>query len=108
MLSKDQMRDHTGAKSLYPHLPAAKTLIAGKGYDSDKFRDALSAAGMAPCVPPTSNGDIVYHNGLYKRRGRIESIFSGPKDWRRIALRYDRAAHTFFSAIAVAATDIWL
>jgi hypothetical protein len=26
------------------------------------------------------------------------------KDWRRIATRYDRCAHTFFSAICIAAT----
>jgi hypothetical protein len=31
------------------------------------------------------------------------------KDWRRIAMRYDRCAHTFFSAITLAATFIfWL
>jgi transposase len=31
------------------------------------------------------------------------------KDWRRIAMRHDRCAHTFFSAITLAATVIfWL
>ncbi|MBD3847096.1 IS5/IS1182 family transposase, partial [Bosea sp. SSUT16] len=31
------------------------------------------------------------------------------KDWRRIATRYDRCSHTFFSAICIAATVIfWL
>ena len=31
------------------------------------------------------------------------------KDWRRVATRYDRCAHTFFSAICIAATVIfWL
>jgi len=40
MLSEGQMSDHTGAKLLYPHLPAAETLIADKGYDSDEFRVA--------------------------------------------------------------------
>jgi hypothetical protein len=29
------------------------------------------------------------------------------KDWRRIAMRYDRCAHTFFSAICIAATVIF-
>ncbi|MGD9476667.1 IS5/IS1182 family transposase, partial [Shinella sp. G-2] len=28
-------------------------------------------------------------------------------DWRRIATRYDRCAHTFFSAICIAATIIF-
>ncbi|MDP3415946.1 MAG: hypothetical protein Q8S40_08185, partial [Falsiroseomonas sp.] len=31
------------------------------------------------------------------------------KDWRRIAMRYDRCTHTFFSAITLAATvTFWL
>ena len=31
-------------------------------------------------------------------------MFGTLKDWRRIAMRYDRAAHTFVSAICSAAT----
>ena len=30
-------------------------------------------------------------------------MFGRLKDWRRIAPRYDRRAHTFFSAICIAA-----
>jgi hypothetical protein len=33
MLSEGQMSDHTGAKLLYPHLPAAETLIADRNAD---------------------------------------------------------------------------
>jgi transposase len=29
-------------------------------------------------------------------------MFAKLKDWRRIATRYDRCAHTFFSAICIA------
>jgi transposase len=36
-------------------------------------------------------------------------IVSGIKDWRRIHTRYDRCAHTFMSAICIAAAVIfWL
>ncbi len=39
----------------------------------------------------------------------IERMFGRLKDWRRIATRYDRCAHTFMSAICIAATVIfWL
>jgi transposase len=34
----------------------------------------------------------------------IENLFAKLKDWRRIATRYDRCAHTFFSAICLAAS----
>ena len=40
---------------------------------------------------------------------RIERMFGRLRDWRRIATRYDRCAHTFMSAICIAATVIfWL
>jgi transposase len=111
MLSEGQMSDHTGAKLLYPHLPAAETLIADKGCESDEFRDAFAAKGITPCIPSRSNSiaDIIYDNGLYKTRGRIEMMFGRLKDWRCVAMRYDRAAHTFVSAICIAAAVIfWL
>ncbi|NIA69660.1 IS5 family transposase [Pelagibius litoralis] len=111
MLSEGQMSDHTGAKLLYPHLPGASMLIADKGYDSDEFRNALAAKGIKPCIPPMLNRreDIHYDKDVYRTRGRIEIMFGRLKGWRRIATRYDRSAHTFFSAICIAATVIfWL
>jgi hypothetical protein len=49
------------------------------------------------------------HTLCDKIRHRIENLFAKFKDWRRIATRYDRCAHTFRSAIHIAATVIfWL
>jgi transposase len=50
-----------------------------------------------PHCGPDSLGD----KEIYRTRGRIEIMFRRLKDWRRIAMRYDCAAHTFFSAIAL-------
>ena len=45
----------------------------------------------------------------YKARNIIERTIGRLKDWRRIHTRYDRCAHTFMSAICIAATVIfWL
>ncbi|NHO19624.1 transposase [Acetobacter oeni] len=44
---------------------------------------------------------------LYKKRHLIENMFAKLKDWRRIATRYDRCAHTFMSAIRIAASFIF-
>ena len=111
MLSKGQLSDHTGGKLLFPHLPAAETLIADESYDSDQHRDALAATGIMPCILPGSNriANIICKKDLYKTRGSIEIIFGRLKDWRPIARRYDRAVHTFLSATYVAATVFfWL
>jgi len=46
---------------------------------------------------------------LYRQRHKVEIMFGRLKDWRRIHTRYDRCAHTFMSAICIAATVIfWL
>jgi len=46
---------------------------------------------------------------LYRQRHKVENMFARLKDWRGISMRYDRCAHTFFSAICIAATVIfWL
>jgi len=109
LLSEGQMSDHVGAKHLYPQLPSAKTLIADKGYDSDEFREALAARKIQACIPPKRNRKIqhAFNKQLYKARHKIENMFGRLKDWRRISTRYDRCAHTFFSAICIAASFIF-
>ena len=41
------------------------------------------------------------------KRHLIENMFAKLKDWRRVATRYDRCAHTFMSAIQIAASFIF-
>jgi transposase len=48
-----------------------------------------------------------YNKSLYKKRHVIENSFGKLKDWRRIATRYDRCAHTFRTAITIAVIVIW-
>ena len=46
---------------------------------------------------------------LYRNRNTIERMFSGLKDFRRIATRYDRLADNFLAAVCLAATvSYWL
>ena len=111
MLTEGQMSDHKGAVLLFDALPRAKELLGDKGYDSDWFRAALTARGITSCIPPKSNRKVQYHydKAVYKKRHLVENLFAKIKDWRRIHTRYDRCAHTFMSAICIAATVIfWL
>lgn len=109
LLSEGQMSDHKGARLMLGALPPAKTLIADRGYDSAPFRQALLAKGVEPCIPSSRSRKIPfpYDKTLYRQRHRIENLFAKLKDWRRIATRYDRCAHTFFSAICIAAAAIF-
>jgi putative transposase len=109
LLTAGQVSDHKGATLMLPALPRAKSLTGDKGYDSDAFRKALMEKGIKPCIPPKKNRKIrhAYDAKLYKKRHKIENSFGWLKDWRRIATRYDRCAHAFFSAICIAATFIF-
>jgi transposase len=65
------------------------------------WRDAPKGYG-----PHKANRKVQYHydKTLYRQRHKIENVFGRIKDWRRVATRYDRCAHTFMSAISIAAT----
>ncbi|MFZ0602328.1 MAG: IS5 family transposase [Roseiarcus sp.] len=112
LLSEGQMSDYKGAALMLPALPnKARELLADKGYDADWLRAALARRGIAACIPSKSNRKVAipYDAVLYKQRHRIENTFGRLKDWRRIHTRYDRCAHTYFSAICIAAAVIfWL
>ena len=111
LLSEGQMSDYKGAALMVDALPRAKVLLGDRGYDADWFRQALIERGITPCIPPKSNRTHPsdFDRALYRSRHKIENMFAKLKDWRRIHTRYDRCAHTFFSAIAIAATVIfWL
>ena len=108
-LTAGQISDYTGAAALLSSLPPAKALLADKGYDADWFRAALADRQIEACIPSKSNRKVqIPHNkGLYKKRHKIENMFGKLKDWRRIHTRYDRCAHTFMSAIAIATIVIF-
>ncbi len=109
LLTPGKMSDHKGATLMLPALPKAKSLTGDKGYDSDAFRNALMEKGIKPCIPPKRNREIqhTYDKTLYQKRHKIENSFGWLKNWRRVATRYDRCAHAFFSAICIAATFIF-
>jgi len=111
LLSEGQMSDYKGAALMLPTLPKAKELLADKGYDADWFRAGLAKRGVTACIPSKSNRKVAipYDAVLYKQRHKIENMFGWLKDWRRVHTRYDRCAHTYFSAICIAAVVIfWL
>lgn len=111
LLSEGQMSDYKGAALMIDAFPRAKALLADRGYDADWFRAALEQRGIEACIPSKTNRKvpIPHDTDLYRQRHKVENMFGKLKDWRRIHTRYDRCAHTFMSAICIAATVIfWL
>ncbi len=79
--------------------------MGDQGYDRDKIRKVLSQQGIPPCCCPKK--PVHYGKRLYRKRHKIENLFSRQKDWRRLATRYDRCAQVFHSAILLAATVLF-
>ena len=108
-LTEGQASDYKGAAVLLNSMPQADELLADRGYDAAWFREKLLEKGIVPCIPSRRNRKepVPYDKELYKQRHKIEIMFGRLKDWRRISMRYDRCAHTFMSAIHLAAVVIF-
>ena len=104
LLTSGTISDYAGAAYLLPTLPSTRTLLADRGYDAEWIRSFLRNQGCTPCIPSRKNttAQEYYDKKQYRQRYKIENMFSRLKDWRRIAMRYDRCAHTFLAAIHIA------
>lgn len=110
LLSEGQLSDYKGPALMIDVFLRAKALLA-EGLCADWFRAALKQRGIAPCIPLKANRKvpIPHDTALYRQCRKVENMFGKLKDWRRIHTRYDSCAHTFVSAIYIAATVIfWL
>jgi transposase len=81
-LTAGQVSDDKGARKLLDDFPAAKHLLADRGYDADWFRDGLLEKGITPCIPPRKNRKrhIPYDEIVYKQRHKVENMFGRLKD----------------------------
>ncbi len=70
-------------------LPQARNLLADRGYNATWFHEALLNRGMTPCIPSRRKRKqpVFYDKKLCKRWHKIEIMFGGLKDSRRIAMR---------------------
>ncbi len=106
LLTGGQVADGTAADTLLDQMPAAGILYGDKGYDSDAVRRKIESKGAAPNISPKVNRrwKNCFAPYLYRDRNAIERFFGRLKDFRRIATRYNRAAHNFLAAVCLAAS----
>jgi len=110
LLTGGQASDLCGFDVLVATIESA-IVIGDKGYDADaRVRAVLQGLGKEAVIPPrkkrTHPSD--YDRELYKRRHKIENLFSRLKDNRAIATRYDKTGVNFLSGVYLAAAMIGL
>ncbi len=86
------------------------TIPADKGYDSRSLIDALHQQGYEAVIPsrrtnhpPLPSTDISTRNAILLRL-----FFNKIKEYRKIAIRYDKLAEVFADIVCLAASLIWL
>ncbi len=88
----------------------AGAAIGEKGYDADHPCQEIAETGAEIVIPPKRNGKVqrAYDVELYKERNIIERFFNKPKQFRRVATRYDKVLANFMGFVKLAAIAIWL
>ena len=106
LLTEGLLNGHVGVRLIFRSIQKAQVLIADKRYDSSEFRQTPKSRGIYACIPPRRHRKVLipYDNKLDKPCHKIENLYTKLKDWHRFITRYDRCAHTFFSAICIAAS----
>jgi len=81
-----QVSDYIGERALIVSLPKVDWLLVDRGYDADRFREALQDKGIRPYILGRKQREttIKYDKPRYKRRNRIEIMFGRLKVWRAL------------------------
>ena len=89
---------------------AGRHVLADRAYDADSLHDIILDQGGIPVIPPRRhrNHQHRYDRIAYRQRWGIEGFFAKPKQWRRIATRYDKLAANFLGFVKLASIMFWL
>jgi transposase len=99
------------APELIARLPQVETIIADKGYDSERIRETIESQGAKSVIPRKRNsvkGNADLDRGLYRYRHLVENTFARLKHYRAVASRFDKLKRNYESVIAMACMILWL
>lgn len=91
MLMPGQAHDMKGVAPLIRGV-SFEALLADKAFDANWLIDELDARGATAVIPPKTNRKQQrdYDTHAYKWRHLIENYFAKIKEFRGIAMRYDK------------------
>ena len=93
-----------------PSSPAPEAAVMDKAYDSKGIRQVLADQGVEAVIPARSNRTETIHHDQEKdkRRQQVERFFNKLKQFRRIAIRYDKLARTVLAFVHIVSAWIML
>lgn len=84
--------------------------MGDKAYGSEEIRDYIESVGATYCIPPKSNTKTPWDCDYihYKERHVIECFFNLMKQFRCVAMRFDKLSRNFLGIVFMAASTILL
>ena len=111
MLTTGNTNDITVAENLLSKFKLkGSTVLADKAYGKRELREYIANHDADSCIPPKVNdADPWYVDWWhYKERHLVEKFFLKLKEYRRVAMRYDKLASRFLAFVYLASIRIWL
>ena len=99
------------APELIARLPQVESIIADKGYDSERIRETIESQGAGSVIPRKRNsvkGNADLDRGSYRYRHLVENTFARLKHYRAVASRFDKLKRNYESVVAMACMILWL
>ena len=111
MLTSGEVHDSMAAVPLLEQIDLEGTVVLGdKGYSTKKIRKYITDRNAVCCIPSKSN-EIEKHDidkEKYKERALVENFWLKIKQYRRIAMRFEKLAARFLAFIHIACILLWL
>ena len=111
MLTGGQVHDSIMMKPVLDQLDISQSVIlADKAYGSAENRKYISDRGAQYCIPPKEGLSKPWKCDYshYKERHLVECFFMKIKDYRRVAMRFEKLARRFLGMVYLASCLIWL
>ncbi|MEU7527671.1 IS5 family transposase [Saccharothrix sp. NPDC042600] len=96
-------------------------VLADRAYDSRAIRGHLRRRGITATIPQAADRvrnrlakgsrggrPPAFDPNAYKQRNTVERCINRLKQWRGLATRYDKTAHSYMAALTIASLMIWL
>lgn len=110
-LTSGEVHDSKVAKILLDPIEiAGSTVLADKAYGAYELREYIVNRDADFCIPPKSNESDPWHIDWthYKERALVENFFLKIKEYRRIAMRFEKLAVRYLAFVHIACFLVWL
>jgi transposase len=93
-----------------PLIIGRPVVMADTAYDADHLHQAITAKGALAVISKNPSRALKYplDKHLYAQRHLVECCFSKLKQFRRVAIRFEKTARNYRAVVTLAAIILWM